>query len=206
MEFKKIRATTPCIAHCGWIPNRNSLQFTIFRLRRKIIADFPQRAIHKHVVKHLKRARLKINDMIIYCLIYPILTMTFFMIWISNSTLAGGEIGMTPLLVGIVLLIVFGIEMLLTLIFKKRLTRTRNKIIALGIAFLLYELTMWFMSGSFVLLESFQKPFSENISGAYSFSSIISLTIILILILIKAHWKIKKTFYNTVYSSLRLNS
>jgi len=125
--------------------------------------------------------------MIIYCLIYPILTMTFFMIWISNSTLAGGEIGMTPLLVGIVLLIVFGIEMLLTLIFKKRLTRTRNKIIALGIAFLLYELTMWFMSGSFVLLESFQKPFSENISGAYSFSSIISLTIILILILIKAH-------------------
>jgi hypothetical protein len=136
--------------------------------------------------------------MIIYCLIYPILTMTFFMIWISNSTLAGGEIGMTPILVGIVLLIVFGIEMLLTLIFKKRLTRTRNKIIGLGIAFLLYELTMWFMSGSFVLLESFQEPFSENISGAYSFSSIISLTIILILILIKSGLKNKKTFYNNV--------
>jgi len=136
--------------------------------------------------------------MIIYCLIYPILTMTFFMIWISNSTLAGGEIGMTPLLVGIVLLIVFGIEMLLTLIFKKRLTRTRNKIIGLGIAFLLYELTMWFMSGSFVLLESFQEPFSENISGAYSFSSIISLTIILILILFKSGLKNKKTFYNNV--------
>ena len=135
---------------------------------------------------------MKINDMIIYCLIYPILTMTFFMIWISNSTLAGGEIGMTPLLVGIVLLIVFGIEMLLTLIFKKRLTRTRNKIIGLGIAFLLYELTMWFISGSFVLLESFQEPFSENISGAYSFSSIISLTIILILILIKSALKNKK--------------
>jgi glucan phosphoethanolaminetransferase (alkaline phosphatase superfamily) len=124
--------------------------------------------------------------------------MTFFMIWISNSTLAGGEIGMTPILVGIVLLIVFGIEMLLTLIFKKRLTRTRNKIIGLGIAFLLYELTMWFMSGSFVLLESFQEPFSENISGAYSFSSIISLTIILILILIKSGLKNKKTFYNNV--------
>ena len=124
--------------------------------------------------------------------------MTFFMIWISNSTLAGGEIGMTPLLVGIVLLIVFGIEILLTLIFKKRLIRTRNKIIGLGIVFLLYELTMWFMSGSFVLLESFQEPFSKNINGAYSFSSIISLTIILILILIKSGLKNKKTFYNNV--------
>lgn len=128
----------------------------------------------------------RMNEMIIYCLIYPILTMTFFMTWISKSTLAGGEIGMTPLLVGIVLLIVFGIEMTLTLILKKRLTRTRNKIIGLITAFFLYELVMWFMSGSFVLFKSFQKPFSENLFGAYSFSSIISLTIILILILIKS--------------------
>jgi len=28
------------------------LQFATFRLRRKIIADFPQRAIHKTVVLH----------------------------------------------------------------------------------------------------------------------------------------------------------
>ena len=130
--------------------------------------------------------------MILYCLIYPILTMTFFMIWISKSTLAGGEIGMTPILVGIVLLIVFGIEMTLILILKKRLTRTRNKIIGLIIAFFLYEIVMWFMSGTLVLLESFQETFSENISGAYSFSSIISLIIILILILIKSGLKNKK--------------
>ena len=114
------------------------------------------------------------------------------MTWISKSTLAGGEIGMTPLLVGIVLLIVFGIEMTLTLILKKRLTRTRNKIIGLVTAFFLYELVMWFMSGSFVLFKSFQEPFSENLFGAYSFSSIISLTIILILILIKSGLKRKK--------------
>lgn len=46
---------TTCIAHCGCIPNRNTLQFAIFRLRRKIIADFPQRAIHKTVLRNLKQ-------------------------------------------------------------------------------------------------------------------------------------------------------
>ncbi len=111
--------------------------------------------------------------------------MTFFIIWISKSTLAGGEIGMTPIFLGIVLLIVFGIEITLTLIFKKQLNSIRNKIIGLIIAFFLYEIVIWFMDGSFALLESFQEPFSENISGAFSFSSIISLLIILALILIK---------------------
>ena len=49
MKKKNNESTTTCIAHCGWIPIRNSLQFAIFRLRRKIITDFPQRAIHKTV-------------------------------------------------------------------------------------------------------------------------------------------------------------
>lgn len=35
-------------------------QFAIFRLRRKIIADFPQRAIHKTVVNNLRNKLSKI--------------------------------------------------------------------------------------------------------------------------------------------------
>jgi len=137
--------------------------------------------------------------MIIYCLIYPILTMTFFMIWIFQSTLPGGDIGMTPFLVGIVLLIVFGVEITLVLIFRKRIISLRSKLISLIVAFIIYELTMWILGGfgEIVLLESFKKPFAENIEGAFSFSSIFALLIILGLILINQKLN-KKTLHNNV--------
>jgi len=60
------------IAHCGGILNRNSLQFAIFRLRRKIIADFPQRAIHKTVGIHWKKTNIMVNFMIIGFIILTI--------------------------------------------------------------------------------------------------------------------------------------
>jgi len=41
------------------------LQFAIFRSRRKIIADFPQRAIHKTVVKHLRKLKKLTNRYLI---------------------------------------------------------------------------------------------------------------------------------------------
>ncbi len=142
---------------------------------------------------------LKKYEMIIYCLIYPILTMFFFMIWIYQSTLPGGDIGMTPFLVGIVLLIVFGIEITLILILRKRINSLWSKLTCIFVAFLIYELTMWVLGGfgEFVLLESFKKPFEENIEGAFSFSSIFSLVIILGIILITEMTN-KKTLHNTV--------
>ena len=93
---------------------------------------------------------------------------------------------MTPFLVGIVLLIVFGIEITLVLIFRKRIISLQNKLTSLIVAFLIYELTMWVLGGfgEIVLLESFKKPIEENIEGAFSFSSIFSLTVILGLILL----------------------
>lgn len=125
--------------------------------------------------------------------------MTFFMIWIFQSTLPGGEIGMTPFLVGIVLLIVFGIEITLVLIFRKRIIGLRKKLTSLIVAFLIYELTMWIIGGfgEIVLFESFKKPFEENIEGAFSFSSIFALLIILGLILINEKLN-KKTLHNNV--------
>ncbi len=137
--------------------------------------------------------------MIIYCLIYPILTMTFFMIWISQSTLPGGDIGMIPFLVGIVLLIVFGIEITLVLIFRKRIISLQNKLISLIVAFIIYELTTWILGGfgEIVLFESFKKPFAENMEGAFSFSSIFALLVILGLILINQKLN-KKTLHNDV--------
>ncbi len=120
------------------------------------------------------------------------------MAWIHQSTLPGGDIGMTPFLVGIVLLIVFGIEITLVLIFRKRIISLRNKLYSLIGAFLLYELTMWILGGfgEIVLLESFKKPFEENIEGAFSFSSIFALIIILGLILLYDKLN-KKTLHNS---------
>lgn len=123
-------------------------------------------------------------EMIFYCLIHPILTMTFFMTWFNQTTLPG--IGMAPILLGIILLIVFAIEITLVLVFRKRIIGLRKKLISLFIGFLLYELTLWLYGGSdlFAFLDTFGIPFEENIDGAVSFSSLFSLLIILGLMII----------------------
>ncbi|MGH1383475.1 hypothetical protein [Kordia sp.] len=135
--------------------------------------------------------------MVIYCLIYPILTMIFFNAWTSQSTLPGGSIGMAPIFLGIVLLIVFGIEITLVLLLKKWITSLRNKLISLIAGFFIYELTLWGFDGfgEFALLESFKEPFEEDIAGAFSFSSIFSLVIILVLMLLTEVIN-KKTSHN----------
>ena len=124
--------------------------------------------------------------------------MTLFMLWIFQSTLPGGEIGMAPFLVGLVLLIVFGVEILLILILRKRLSSMRSKIISLIVAFLLYEGTVWIMGGEIVILNAFQKPFLEDSDMAFSFSSVLALLIIFGLMLINQKVKRKKTLHNTV--------
>src|SRR5690554_930261 len=116
--------------------------------------------------------------MIVYCLIYPILTLTLFMFWIFQSTLPGGVIGMAPFLVGLVLLIVFGIEIILVLILRNRLSSKRSKVISLFFAFLLYEGVIWVLGGEIVIFKVFKKPFWEDTDMAFSFSSVIALLII----------------------------
>ena len=147
---------------------------------------------------HLNKNDLKNKEMIVYCLIYPILTMTLFMLWIFQSTLPGGDIGMAPLLVGLVLWIVFGIEILLILILRKHLTSMRSKIISLLVGFLLYECTMLVFGGDIVIFDSFQRPFLEDSDMAFSFSSVFSLLIILGLMLINWRMKQKKTLHNNL--------
>jgi len=110
--------------------------------------------------------------------------MTFLMLWVFQSTLPGKVIGMAPFLVGIALIIVFVIELILIQIFRKHIKSLFSKIITLVIAFFLYECTMWLLGGNIVLFGAFQKPLIENTDGAFSFSSIFALIIILGLILI----------------------
>ncbi len=122
--------------------------------------------------------------MIIYCLIYPILTMTLFMVWVFQSTLPGGYIGMAPFLVGLVLLIVFGVEIILVLIFRKRLSSMSSRVLSLVFAFLLYESTVWILAGEIVIFNTFKKPFLEDRNMAFSFSSVFALLIIFVVIFI----------------------
>src|SRR5690554_4618058 len=118
--------------------------------------------------------------MIIYCLIYPILTVTLFMVWVFQSTLPGGDIGMAPFLVGLVLLIVFGVEIMLVLIFRKRLSSMSSRVLSLVFAFLLYESTVWVLGGEIVIFNTFKKPFLEDSNMAFSFSSVFALLIIFV--------------------------
>ena len=128
---------------------------------------------------------MRLSEMIIYCLIYPVLTLALFFVWMSMTTLPGGEIGMAPFLVGLILLVAFAIEIFLVLIFKKALNLFRNKIIALIIGFFIYEIVAYFMTGEVAILNAFNRPFRENEDVGFSFSSIISLILIFGLILIK---------------------
>jgi len=134
--------------------------------------------------------------MIIYCLIYPILTVTLFMVWVFQSTLPGGDIGMAPFLVGLVLLIVFGVEIPLVLIFRKRLSSMRSRILSLVFTFLLYEGTVWVLSGEIVIFNTFKKPFLEDSNMAFSFSSIFALLIILSVIFVNHKIRGRKALKN----------
>lgn len=134
------------------------------------------------------------NEMVAYCFIYPILTFSLFFIWMTQTTMPGGEIGMAPFLVGLVLLAGFTVEIVLVMVFKKFLISLKSKIIALISGFLIYEIILYLFTGEFAILNAFQVPFLEDPDGAYSLSSLISLAIILTIIL----WRNKnKTLHNT---------
>ena len=105
---------------------------------------------------------------------------------------------MAPFLVGLVLLIVFGIEIILVLILRKRLISMKSKIISLLVAFLLYEGTIWVIGGEIIILNVFQKPFLEDSNMAFSFSSVSALLIILSLMFINQKVKRKKTLHNRI--------
>ncbi|ANQ48587.2 hypothetical protein MY04_1210 [Flammeovirga sp. MY04] len=135
---------------------------------------------------------MKKYKMIIYCFLYPILTMIFFMIWmVQFSTLPGGDIGMAPFLIGIILLIVFIIEIILVLLFKNKIDGKREKLISLIIGFFIYESIWCLLDKKIYFLESFTKPINENIEGEISFLSIFALLVIFILISNNDKLKIK---------------
>ncbi|RMA67718.1 hypothetical protein [Ulvibacter antarcticus] len=120
------------------------------------------------------------------------------MIWISQTTIPGIISGMIPYVVGLLLLIVFVIDITLILIFRKKIKSLKSKVISLIIGFFIYELVMWVLGGDIVLFESFKKSFTENTDGAFSFSSIFALLIILGLIFINKRITDKKTLHNHV--------
>lgn len=122
--------------------------------------------------------------------------MTLFMVWVFQSTLPGGDIGMAPFLVGLVLLIVFGIEIILVLIFRKRLSSMSSRVLSLVFAFLLYESTVWVLGGEIVIFNTFKKPFLEDSNMAFSFSSVFALLIIFVVIFINHKISGRKALQN----------
>ena len=127
--------------------------------------------------------------MLIYCIVHPILTMTFFMIWYFQTPLTGERIGMAPVLLGLVLFVTFVVEALLVLILGKRITNMRSKTLSLVVASLLYESILWFFSGNIALIGAFKSSLLVNLELAFSFSSILALLIIRGLMVLKKNIK-----------------
>jgi hypothetical protein len=135
---------------------------------------------------HIKMKDIFKYEMICYRIIYSFLTMVFFSILFKKITLPGGSVGMTPFFVALALLIVFVVETVIVLAFKKYFTRLKNKLILLIIVFLMFELTVWILGGfeAISILESFRQPYEENLSRTISLASVLSLAVIFVLMLL----------------------
>ncbi|WPP49669.1 hypothetical protein [Catalinimonas niigatensis] len=112
------------------------------------------------------------------------------MIWVTNTNLPGGDVGMTPFTVGLVLVIQLPIGILLALLFNKILRERIQKIIGLTLYIILYELIFVINDGQFSIINSFNGDWSGEIYAAYSLSSIIGYIMGVALILIKEPKKI----------------
>jgi TctA family transporter len=123
--------------------------------------------------------------MVRYLFIHAATTMVAFMIWITSTSLPGGEVGMTPFILGFVLIIQLFIGMVLALVFRKYLIERRQKIVGLTVYFILYELIFFAIDGQLSIINSFSKGWSSEVYAAYSLSSIIAYIVTLTILLTK---------------------
>ncbi|WP_299762751.1 hypothetical protein [uncultured Pontibacter sp.] len=107
------------------------------------------------------------------------------MIWITSTSLPGGEVGMAPFILGLVLIIQLFIGMVLALVFKKYLIERRQKIVGLTVYFLLYEMIFFAIDGQLSIISAFSKGWTSEVYIAYSLSSIIAYIVALTILLTK---------------------
>ncbi|WP_299760738.1 hypothetical protein [uncultured Pontibacter sp.] len=107
------------------------------------------------------------------------------MIWVTSTSLPGGEVGMAPFILSFVLIIQLFIGMVLALVFRQYLIERRQKIIGLTFYFILYELVFFAIDGQLSIISSFSKGWSREVYAAYSLSSIIAYIVALTILLTK---------------------
>ncbi len=123
--------------------------------------------------------------MVRYLFIHAATTIVAFMIWITSTSLPGGEVGMAPFILGLVLIIQLFIGMVLALVFKKYLIERRQKIVGLTVYFLLYEMIFFAIDGQLSIISAFSKGWTSEVYIAYSLSSIIAYIVALTILLTK---------------------
>lgn len=111
--------------------------------------------------------------MIKYLLLHVLLTMIFFMIWVTNTELTGGEVGMTPILLGIYLLIHLVVGAVLSLIFRIWLDSKRTRLIGILIYVLLYELAP-VVSGMPMIFGIFEPESTGEVNRAFALIPLVS--------------------------------
>lgn len=111
--------------------------------------------------------------------------MVAFMIWVSSTSLPGGEVGMAPFILGLVLIIQLFIGLVLALVFRKYLIKRRQKIIGLTFYIILYELIFFAIDGQLSIISSFSKGWSREVYAAYSLSSILAYIVALSILVTK---------------------
>lgn len=123
--------------------------------------------------------------MLRYLFIHAATTIVAFMIWITSTSLPGGEVGMAPFILGLVLIIQLFIGMVLALVFKKYLIERRQKIVGLTVYFLLYEMIFFSIDGQLSIISAFGKGWTSEVYIAYSLSSVIAYIVALTILLTK---------------------
>ena len=95
------------------------------------------------------------------------------MIWLTNSSRPGGEIGMTPFLLAIIMGCQIGIGILSSLIFRKKLQTRKPKEIGLLIYLLIFEFVFIIWGDKPPILKIFNPTYENGVGIAFSMSSIL---------------------------------
>ena len=129
--------------------------------------------------------------MIKYLFGHSIATLLFFMVWLTNSGRPGGEVGMSPFVLAIMLACQLGIGIVLSLIFRKKLRSRKDFGVGLLVYLVIFELVFIFWGDKPPIFEIFNPTYENGVGIAFSVSSMIGGLVIWILIRKK-----EKTFGN----------
>ncbi|PIB35750.1 hypothetical protein BFP72_10270 [Reichenbachiella sp. 5M10] len=123
------------------------------------------------------------------------LTVVLFMLWIGTTNLSGGDVGMMPMLMGMLVLIHISIGITLSLIFRNQLKTPNSMLIGIVIFQFIYQLGPLVIGDEPMFWGIFEASSSGEINRAFALIPLVCGILTLITIVIREQ---KNTFANRV--------